>query len=154
MMILEDNTNNGSIILLLTDYLYSISPIWNMCMCVRVHLCVCVCVQTHRSISFDETGVEGLLTPYQVGGAYHKALRVPCLLHRLSSLRSLLKQITKQGEGRRIKLCLLEVGHLRKWFGSLPKGDLPLLPHLPIYSHIYYIHNINILLSALIWALI
>lgn len=46
------------------------SPIWNMCVYVWVHLlCVCVCVQTHRCISFEVIGVEGLLTFYQVSEA-------------------------------------------------------------------------------------
>lgn len=37
--------------------------------CVWVHLCVYVCVQTHRRISFEVTGVEVLLTFYQLGEA-------------------------------------------------------------------------------------
>lgn len=113
-------------------------------MCVSTFVCVCVCVQTHRRISFEVTGVEVLLTVYQVGEAQHRALPVPCAIPQ-ARISQLSFEANQTGEGRRIKLCLFEVGHLRKWFGNLPKADLSLLPHLPIYSHIYYIHNIYIL---------
>lgn len=39
------------------------------CVCVSTFVYVCVCVQTHRRISFEVTGVEVLLTFYQLGEA-------------------------------------------------------------------------------------
>lgn len=103
-------------------------------------MCVCVCANTY--MHFLATGVEVLLTVYQVGEAQHRALPVPCAIPQ-ARISQLSFEANQTGEGRRIAFASLRAP--TKWFGNLPKADLSLLPHLPIYSHIYYIHNIYIL---------
>ena len=133
------------------------SPIWNMCVCVCVcvwvHL-LCVCVQTHRRISFEVIGVEGLLTFYQVGEAAQSTDSSLCYSSGSHQLVGFWSKSLSRVKGGGLSFASL------RW-GTYENGLEIYLREICLFSLIYlfiHIYTINIIytycISVLIWALI